>query len=110
MRFLNLQASLTTKLSLLVTLGVLLIVFSLGFYFDNFLRNSFLDNTQKRMQHGFERLASDLRDIETELSNGLDFAKSDEKLIASVELINHYQDKKNYKADSYNKCITSEGN
>ena len=51
------QRKLSTTLSVLVTSALLLVLFALGLYFDQFLRTNFLDITAQRMQHGYERLA-----------------------------------------------------
>lgn len=90
------KLNLLTKLSLLVTSAVLLVVVALGFYFNDFLKDRFLDDTQQRMQRGFVRLAYNLKEIERELREGIAFIGNDEKTIASVDLINKYQDKSNY--------------
>jgi diguanylate cyclase (GGDEF)-like protein len=92
----RLRRNLTSKLSVLVTLAVIVVIVVLGVYFDIFLRNSFLDSTSKRMQHAYQRLSYNLNRIEGELKKGTAFAKTDESLIASIELINRYQDKTNY--------------
>ncbi|MDH5611892.1 MAG: EAL domain-containing protein [Gammaproteobacteria bacterium] len=89
----------------------MLVVIVLGFYFDNFIKNSFLENTRIRMHHGYERLLYNLKNIERELNEGIEFARSDEKLIASIELINNYQDKDNYNVyliDEEKKSIASQ--
>lgn len=90
------RSSLVAKLSLLVTFSVLLILTILGFYFDDFLRERSYDETRQRMQHGYQRLAYNLKNIEQELHEGIAFIKTDERMIASIELINNYQDKKHY--------------
>lgn len=90
--------SLMTRLSVLVTFAVLLVLTVLGFYFDSFLKDRFLDDTQQRMQRGYQRLAYNLKEIERELRDGISFIKTDEKFIASIELVNNYQDKDNYNA------------
>lgn len=90
--------SLMARLSVLVTFAVLLVLTVLGFYFDGFLKDRFLDDTQLRMQRGYQRLAYNLKEIERELRDGISFIKTDEKFIASIELINNYQDKANYNA------------
>jgi diguanylate cyclase (GGDEF)-like protein len=103
--------NLTSKLTLLVTVAVVTALTVLGLYFDNFLQDSFLDSTRKRMSHGYKRLASNLQTIERELQNATTFIKTDEGLIASIELINSYQDKKNYNAnliDEEKKSISKE--
>lgn len=97
------KASIKTKLSVLVTTTVILVVTILGIYFDNFIKDSYLENARTRIHHGYERLAYNLRNIEHELKEGVAFARSDEKLIASVDLINNYQDK-----DYYNTYLIDE--
>lgn len=98
MILLRLRRNLTTKLSLLVTLAVMLVLVVLGVYFDIFLRESFLDSASTQIQHAYQRLAYNLNRIEEELKKSSAFAKTDERLIASVELINRYQDKSRYNA------------
>jgi diguanylate cyclase (GGDEF)-like protein len=90
--------SLTAKFSLLITATVILVLAALGFYFDAFLKQNFLDTTQTRMQHGYVRLANKLHGIESQLQEGTAFVKTDESMIASVDLINNYQDKTHYNA------------
>jgi len=92
----RLPRNLTPTLSLLVTSAVLLVLLALGVYFDLFLRANFLDITAKRVEHGYERLASNLNQIEAGLREGGTFAKTDERILASVDLINRYQDKAHY--------------
>lgn len=92
----RLRRNLTTKLALLVTLAVLLVLLALGVYFDVFLRSNFLSVTSRQMQHAYQRLDYNLNQIETGLKDGALLAKSDERLLASVELIGRYQDKSRY--------------
>lgn len=102
---------LMTKLSLLVTFAVLLVLAILGFYFDNFLKDRFLDDTQQRMQRGFQRLVYNLKYTEHELREGITLIAADEKMLASIALINNYQDKDNYNAfliDEEKKIIAAE--
>ena len=96
MKVTKINASLTTKLSVVVTSVVILTLVVLGFYFDGFLQNNFFDNAQQRIQHGYKRLAYNLNNIETELCDGIDFIKTDEAMRASIDLVNNYQDKSNY--------------
>ncbi|MEY3447145.1 MAG: hypothetical protein RIR45_1900 [Pseudomonadota bacterium] len=91
-----LRNRLSAKLSLLVTLTILLVVLALGVNFEAFLRQSFLESTRVRMQHTFERLDANLGQIESDLKVGVAFASQEESLVASIELINQYQDKANY--------------
>jgi len=88
--------SLMVKFSVLVTVAVLMVTVTLGFYFDRFLQQQFFEDTRQHMDRGYQRLAYNLKSTEQELLNGIAFAKGDDKTIASIELINHYQDKSNY--------------
>lgn len=88
--------NLASRLSLLVALAVLLVLLVVGGYFDKFLRQTFLDATAERMLHAYQRLGSNLSQIEYELDYGTNFAQTDERLIASTELINRYEDPDNY--------------
>ena len=84
------------KLSLFVTLAVLLAVLALGVNFELMLRQSFLDNTRTHMLHAFQQLGSNLDKIESDLKSGAYLASHEESSIASIELINQYQDKAQY--------------
>jgi signal transduction histidine kinase/ActR/RegA family two-component response regulator len=88
--------SLTSKLTLLFTTGVVLVVAVLGLYFDHFIRTSFLEATQLQMDHGFKRLTFNLQTTERELQEATNFIKDDQSMIASIQLVNNYQDKSNY--------------
>jgi len=90
--------SLTTKLSLLLIVIIAISSALLGFYFDTFLKENYFQTTQKRMYHGYHRLATDLTNITGELSKGTDFIQNDESILASIDLINNYQDKMHYNA------------
>ena len=103
MRVRLLRRPLSAKLSLLATLAVMLAVLALGINFELLLRESFLDSTRARMQHAYERLDDNLNKIEADLKVGVAFASQEEPLIASIELINQYQDK-----DRYNKELIDE--
>ncbi|XCN72885.1 MAG: EAL domain-containing protein [Candidatus Electrothrix aestuarii] len=92
------KVNLTGKLSLLVILGVLSAVGVLGCYFDSFLEETFLEDAKSRILYGFRRLSTDLETTTEELREGIFFVQTDENFLASVELINNYQDKKNYNA------------
>jgi diguanylate cyclase (GGDEF)-like protein len=97
------RTNLTNKLSLLFIGTVILSLSILGFYFNNFLKQTYLDNTQKQMAHAFTRLASDLGKIEKDLKEGTAFLQADESMLASVNLINHYHD-----VDDYNTLLLDE--
>ncbi len=103
--------NLTDKLSLVVVGAIIFILGIIGFYFDSFLKQSYLEDTKGRMLHGYERLASNLTVIQQELSKGVSFINSDEGVLASIDLINNYQDKNNYSAillDEEKKLIVDE--
>ncbi|CAK8725807.1 Diguanylate cyclase (GGDEF) domain-containing protein [Candidatus Electrothrix aarhusensis] len=90
--------NLTSKLSLLVVIGVLASVSVLGCYFDSFLEATFLEDAKSRILYGFQRLSTDLEEETEELKEGIFFVRNDENFLASVDLINNYQDKKHYNA------------
>ena len=96
MNLLQYKTSLKNKLSILTAVAVMLVVIALGFYFDNFLKKDSLTNAHTRISHSYQRLASNLKDIEVNLKEGIKFIQSDEQISASIELINNYQDKNNY--------------
>lgn len=87
---------LSFKLSFLVLSLLLVSIVSLWIYFDNFLKNSYFLQAQKRVDYAFERLSSDMYKISQNLQNGVAFIDHDEAFISSVELINNYQDKQKY--------------
>ncbi len=88
--------SIKGKLSILVTVSVIVVVTILGFYFDSFLKKNFYERANVRILHAFNRLADNIEIIEQQLIEGISFTRSDRKTAASVELINNYQDKTNY--------------
>ncbi|MCI5125655.1 MAG: hypothetical protein D3925_14570, partial [Candidatus Electrothrix sp. AR5] len=105
------KMNLTGKLSLLVVLGVLASVSVLGCYFDSFLEETFLEDAKSRILYGFKRLFTDLKTATEELKEGVFFVQTDENFLASIELINNYQDKNNYNAallDEEKKVITQQ--
>jgi PAS domain S-box-containing protein len=86
------------KLSLMVTLLVMLAVLALGINAELGLRQSFLDQTRGQMLRAFQRLDYSLQSMEADLQVGGQLASQEESLIASIELINQYQDKARYNA------------
>ncbi|MEJ2500894.1 MAG: hypothetical protein P8Y65_07200, partial [Campylobacterales bacterium] len=90
--------SLSGKLSLLIVAGVILSVGVLGLYFDGFLKENYRKSAQKRIQHGFFQINSDRTDLESELKKGIEFVQTDEPFLASIDLVNNYQDKQHYNA------------
>lgn len=89
---------LTNKLAFIVMVVIVTSFGVLGFYFDSFLKENDFENTKKRMLQTYSRAAQNLIKTEQELKQGIFFIKDDEPLLASVELINNYQDKENYNA------------
>lgn len=87
---------LKTKLSALVVGAVLLVACALGFYFDSVIKSHFRGQARQQIEHGFDRLAFNMSTAEYELRQGIAFVQTDEKFIASVDLVNKYQDKANY--------------
>ncbi|MCI5179665.1 MAG: EAL domain-containing protein [Candidatus Electrothrix sp. AW3_4] len=105
------KINLASKLSLLIVLGVLAAVSVLGCYFDSFLEETFLEDAKSRILYGFQRLASDLEKETEELKESISFVQNDESFLASVELINNYQDQNNYNAvllDEEKKALTQQ--
>ncbi|MCW5201508.1 diguanylate cyclase [Desulfobulbus sp. US4] len=103
--------NLTGKLSLLVAIGVLASVSVLGCYFDSFLEETFLEDAKSRISFGFQRLSTDLKTATEELKEGIFFVRTDKNFLASIELLNNYQDKNNYNAillDEEKKIITQQ--
>jgi diguanylate cyclase (GGDEF)-like protein len=92
------KSHLSRSISLFVLIGVLLLVGILGIYFDRFLKDNASEDMQKRMMHGYDRLASDLKGFEKELKKGIAFSQHDKYLRSSIDLVNNYQDKQNYNA------------
>lgn len=90
------RLNLANKLALIFTSAILAVLLILGSYFDAFLKESYLESGKKRIEHGLQRLAYNLDNIEYALRDGIEFAKTDRSLVASVELINKYEDPANY--------------
>ncbi|MDD2905845.1 MAG: EAL domain-containing protein [Sulfurimonas sp.] len=90
------KLSLSAKLSLIIVSLMFFIFALIGFYFDSFLKENYLQETKKRVLHGFERIALNIKTKEKELITGISFAQTDELLKASLDLINKYEEKNNY--------------
>jgi len=88
--------NLSKKLSALVIFSIFLSFIILGINFDSFLKENDFKSTHKRMTHGFDRIATHITEVKSSLSKGVSFTQSDESLLASIDLINNYQNKKNY--------------
>ena len=90
------RPGLTAKLTALLAGAVVLVALALGLYFNGVLRAHFHDQARQKIEHGFRRLAFNLAAIEEQLREGIAFVQTDDRFIASIELINNYQDKDNY--------------
>lgn len=89
---LNLKA----KLSVILIVSSLLLSLIAGIYFDYFLRKSFVNTAQERITYAFSRIQIDLEETKNDLKKGIAFIQDDEMLLASIELINSYQNKMDY--------------
>lgn len=89
---------LTTKISIITVLSLIIFVVILGFYFDEFLKRNYYNDAKKKIIHAQDRIYEDIKDTDKELISGIGFIQTDDSLIASIELINNYQDKQNYNA------------
>jgi diguanylate cyclase (GGDEF)-like protein len=86
------------KLAFILITAIIILSVIIGLYFDYFLRDNFAKTTQERIDYAFHRFNLDLSKTENELKEGIAFIKDDEPLLASIELINAYQDKTDYNA------------
>ncbi len=92
------QLRLTTKISMITVVSLTIFVVILGFYFDKFLKHNYYNDAKKKILYAQDRVYENFKDTEEELISGIGFVQTDTMLIASVELINNYQDKQNYNA------------
>jgi len=88
--------SLKTKLSVILLFSSLVLSLIAGIYFDHFLRKNFVNAAQEKIEYAFSRIKIDLDQVTIDLKKGITFIQDDEMLLASLELINSYQDKINY--------------
>ena len=105
------RISLATKLSALIIAAILVAFSAVGIYFDTFLEQDYLEKTRQKMLMGFERLTNDQITAEAGLKKGVGFIETDEALLASIDLVNNYQDKAHYNAvllDEEKKLIASQ--
>ena len=105
------KLNLTSKLSLLVILSFIFTFGVVGIYFDGFLRNNDLESTKKKVLRAYTRIQHNKETFENNLKEATSFINTEESFIASVDLINNYQDKLNYNAillDEEKKIIAKE--
>ena len=89
---------LNTKVSLIAVSSVIFTVSLLGIYFDSFLKQTYLEDATQRIMDAQTKIKRDIKNREKQLIQSVNFIHDDKELLASVELINNYQDKKNYNA------------
>jgi diguanylate cyclase (GGDEF)-like protein len=77
-------------------MSVALTIFALGFYFDAFLKEAHFNEAKQKISYAKDRVRLDFQNTEKELREGIGFIKDDDSFIASMELINNYQDKLHY--------------
>ena len=105
------KPQITNKISFILILSIVSTVSLLGLYFDSFLEDNYIEKSKKQMQHAYNRFDIDINSIKKELTEGISFIETDEPFIASVNLINNYQDKQNYNSillDEEKKIIADE--
>lgn len=89
---------LTTKISIVSVSFIVIFTVLLGIYFDKFLRDNYFNNAKAKINYAKDRVIADFKATQEELRTGIGFIKTDNDLIASIELINNYQNKDNYNA------------
>lgn len=87
---------LAQKLVIINTIALMAVLVIFWLHFDRFLQHRFLDNAHKRMENSYTRVIDDLGSIYTKLSADISLLKVDQLMLASVELINNYQNKADY--------------
>lgn len=107
----NVRKRLSITIAVFVTLAGILTLSLLGLYFDGFLKKSFLETTETRMRHAFQRVELNILGVEKSLLEGVVFIEKHEPTMASIDLINNYEDKSNYNTfliDEEKKTIAEE--
>lgn len=90
--------NLANRLSFLLIISILVMVASLQWYFDAFLAQKYREQAQQRINYTLDHFTTRVALIKKELREGVLFIQDDESFIASIELINNYQDTQNYPA------------
>ncbi|NVK01903.1 MAG: response regulator [Oceanospirillaceae bacterium] len=88
--------SLITKLSLLISAGVFLIVLGLGWYFGEVIRDSHSEASYRQLNHAVERVHNLLEIERAQLNESATFVAQSEETQAGLLLVNEYQDKSKY--------------
>jgi diguanylate cyclase (GGDEF)-like protein len=87
---------LSAKISILIVVSVIISVFLNGLYFDKFIKEQFFEGVKQKTASAIDKIISDIDIFQNNLQKNLSFVEKDSSLIASVSLINNYQDKMNY--------------
>ncbi len=90
--------NLTNKLSFLLIVSIVMTVTILQIYFNTFLAQKYREQAQQRINYTLDHFTTRVGLIKKELREGVLFIQDDESFIASIELINNYQDTQNYPA------------
>jgi len=90
------KLNISNKLAIVIIGGIISLAVILGVYFDNYLKETYLKDAKKKIEHSFSRLISEIQKIENNLKSGISFVQYDEAFIASIDLVNTYQNKENY--------------
>ncbi|WP_370278943.1 putative bifunctional diguanylate cyclase/phosphodiesterase [Pontibacterium sp.] len=108
---LNVHKKVSITVAVFITLAGIFTLSALGLYFDGFLKKSFLETTETRMRHAFQRVELNILGVEKSLLEGIVFIEKHEPTMASIDLINNYEDKNNYNTfliDEEKKTIAEE--
>lgn len=88
--------SIINKLTIIVISTIFSLTLSLGIYFDNYLKDAYFKEAKKKIELFFATLVNNAIKTEENLKSGISFVESDENFLASIDLINSYQNKKSY--------------
>lgn len=91
-----LKLNIINKLATIIVAGIVSFAICLGIYFDYYLKDSYYKEAKKKIEYGFSRLILEVQKIESNLKSGISFVQHDEAFIASIDLVNSYQNKNNY--------------
>lgn len=92
------KTSLNAKISFIVIISIVATMTIIGVYFDFFLKENYEKQTRLKFQFAENRVATDIVKTQNKLNEGIDFIAKDQVLLASISLINNYQNKQNYNA------------
>ena len=103
--------TLSAKILLIAVSAIIVSIAILGAYFDEFLKSIYFDDAKRRIADAKEKINYDIYKIQEDLIKGVSFIKDDKAMVASISLIDNYQDKQNYNAvllDEEKKDITQQ--